>query len=405
MSITSTAAQPEVLFSATEALAAARSYASSIASGVIGRDRAGTVPYAELAVLDASGLLGITVPAAHFGPDLSPVVLAEVIRTIAAVDPAIAQVPQAHFLFVDVLATHGTPAQQERLFTEVLDGARLGNGLAERGGQHAQDLRTRLMKGPDGLRLSGRKYYCTGAISARWIGVSALDDDGRLVLAFVERDAPGVQVGDDWDVMGQRATVSGSAVFDQVPVDPELVIPYGGAFEVPQQLGARAQLVHAAIQVGIAGGALRDAGEFVRTRARPFFEATRAGWADTAAADPHTIHRFGRLATQVRAAESLLASAAATLAEVTRFPRDAGEAARGSVAVAEAKAFASDVAVEVASDLFALAGASAADERLDLSRHWRNARTHASHDPVDWKYHHVGNYLLNDVLPPNHGQL
>jgi SfnB family sulfur acquisition oxidoreductase len=410
MSITSTAAQPEVLFSATEALAAARSYASSIASGVIGRDRAGAVPYAELAALDASGLLGITVPAAHFGPDLSPVVLAEVIRTIAAVDPAIAQVPQAHFLFVDVLATHGTPAQQERLFTEVLDGARLGNGLAERGGQHAQDLGTRLRSvseghGPEGLRLSGRKYYCTGAISARWIGVSALDDDGRLVLAFVERDAPGVQVGDDWDVMGQRATVSGSAVFDQVPVDPELVIPYGGAFEVPQQLGARAQLVHAAIQVGIAGGALRDAGEFVRTRARPFFEATRAGWADTAAADPHTIHRFGRLATQVRAAESLLASAAATLEEVTRFPRDAGEAARGSVAVAEAKAFASDVAVEVASDLFALAGASAADERLDLSRHWRNARTHASHDPVDWKYHHVGNYLLNDVLPPNHGQL
>jgi len=410
MSITSTAAQPEVLYSATDAFAAARAYAESIASGVIQRDRAGAVPYDELAVLDASGLLGITVPAANFGPDLSPVVLAEVIRTIAAVDPALAQVPQAHFLFVDVLAVHGTPAQQERLFADVLGGARLGNGLAERGGQHAQDLKTRLRSGPGGphgktLRLDGRKYYCTGAISARWIGVSALDDDDRLVLAFVERDAPGVQVGDDWDVMGQRATVSGSAVFDQVPVDPGLVIPYGRAFEVPQQLGARSQLVHAAIQVGVAGGALRDAGEFVRTRARPFFEATRAGWAGTAAADPHTIHRFGRLATQVRAAEVLLASAAATLEEVGRVPRDAGAAARGSIAVAEAKAFASDVAVEVASDLFALAGASAADERLDLSRHWRNARTHASHDPVDWKYHHVGNYLLNDVLPPNHGQL
>jgi SfnB family sulfur acquisition oxidoreductase len=405
MSVTSPAAPAEVLFSATEALAAARNYAGSLASGVTGRDRAGAVPYAELAALDASGLLGITVPAAHFGPDLSPVVLAEVIRTIAAVDPAIAQVPQAHFLFVDVLAVHGSAGQQERLFADVLAGARLGNALAERGGQHAQDLKTRLLSGPHGLRLEGRKYYCTGAISARWIGVSALDDEGRLVLAFVERDAPGVQVGDDWDVMGQRATVSGSAVFDQVPVDPALVIPYGGAFEVPQQLGARAQLVHAAIQAGIAGGALRDAGQFVRTRARPFFEATRAGWADTAAADPHTIHRFGQLATQVRAAESLLASAATTLEEVTRFPRDAGEAARGSIAVAQAKAFASDVATAVASDLFALAGASAADERHDLSRHWRNARTHASHDPVDWKYHHVGNFLLNDVLPPNHGQL
>jgi alkylation response protein AidB-like acyl-CoA dehydrogenase len=50
-------------------------------------------------------------------------------------------------------------------------------------------------------------------------------------------------------------------------------------------------------------------------------------------------------------------------------------------------------------------GASAADERYDLSRHWRNSRTHASHDPVAWKYHHVGNYLLNDVPPPNHGQI
>jgi alkylation response protein AidB-like acyl-CoA dehydrogenase len=107
----------------------------------------------------------------------------------------------------------------------------------------------------------------------------------------------------------------------------------------------------------------------------------------------------------VRAAEALLASAAATLDEVTRFPADAGEAARGSVAVAAAKAFGSEVAVEVASDLFSLSGASATDERYDLSRHWRNARTHASHDPADWKYHHIGNYLLNNVHPPNHGQV
>ena len=256
-----------------------------------------------------------------------------------------------------------------------------------------------------GTRLQGRKYYCTGAITARWIGVSAVDDAGRLVLAFVERDATGVKIDEDWDVMGQRATVSGSAAFDDVVVDPGLVVPYESAFAVPQQLGARAQLWHAAIQVGIAGGALRDAGAFVTGRARPFFEAVRAGWTDSAATDPHTMRRYGELATKVAAAEALLASAAATLDEVTRFPRDAAEAARGSIAVAQAKAFGSAVAVEVASDLFALSGASAADERHDLSRHWRNARTHASHDPADWKYHHVGNFLLNNVPPPNHGQI
>ena len=391
---------------AEEAVAVAREYAESIAGGAIERDRSGSVPVAELAALDASGLLAITVPRVHGGPELGASALAEVIRVIAAVDPAIAQVPQAHFLFTDVLAVLGTQEQRKRLFCEVLDGARLGNAQAERGGPHAQDLTTRLYRDTGGdLRLAGTKYYATGSLTARWLGVTALDEAGRLVLVFVRRDAPGVTLDTDWNVMGQRATVSGSAVFDQVPVDPALVIPYGDAFEVPQQLGARAQLVHAAIQVGIAGGALRDAGEFVRTRARPFFEATRAGWAEVAAADPHTIHRFGRLATQVRAAEALLASAAAELEEVGRVPRDAEAAARGSIAVAQAKAFASDVAVGVASDLFALAGASAADERHDLSRHWRNARTHASHDPVDWKYHHVGNFRLNHVLPPNHGQL
>jgi SfnB family sulfur acquisition oxidoreductase len=394
-----------VVASHDEAVTVARDYAGSIAAGVIDRDRAGAVPLAELARLDASGLLAITVPQDDGGPELAPTTLAEVTRQIALVDPAIAQVPQGHFLLVDVLAVWGSEGQRRRLFDEVMAGGRLGNALAERGGRHAQDLKTRLRTTRGGLRLDGHKYYCTGALTSRWIGASALDDEGLLVLAFVPRETDGVELDEDWDVMGQRATVSGSATFTDVDVDPGLVIPYHQAFAVPQQLGARAQLVHAAIQVGIAGGALRDAREFVRTRARPFFEAAGAGWAERAGDDPHTIVRYGRLATRVRAAETLLADAARTLSEIGRQPADPAAAARGSVAVARAKAFAGEVAVEVGSDLFSLSGASAADERHDLSRHWRNARTHASHDPAEWKYHHVGNFLLNGALPPNHGQL
>ena len=394
------------IWSAGEAVAAAREYAESIAGGAIERDRSGSVPVAELAALDASGLLAITVPRVHGGPELGASALAEVIRVIAAVDPAIAQVPQAHFLFTDVLAVLGTQEQRKRLFGEVLNGGRIGNAQAERGGQHAQDLKTRLFLDASGnLRLAGTKYYTTGSLTARWLGVTALDETGRLALAFVRGNAPGVTLGTDWNVMGQRATVSGSAVFADVPVDPALVVPYAAAFAAPQQFGARTQLVHAAIQVGIAGGALRDAGWFVREKARPFFEAARAGLAGTASSDPHTIHRFGELATKVSAAEALLAQAAAVQESVGRVPADEHAAARGSLAVARAKAFASAIAAEVTTEIFSLAGASAADERYDLSRHWRNARTHASHDPVDWKYHRVGNYLLNDALPPNHGQL
>ncbi|GLY93128.1 acyl-CoA dehydrogenase family protein [Actinoplanes sp. NBRC 103695] len=384
------------------AVGAAEGVAAGWVDGVVERDRAGAsvVPVEALAALDSSGLLGITVPASDGGPGLGAVTLAEVVRVLAAVDPALAQVPQGHFLLVDALAVHGSAEARKRLFGEVLAGRRIGNALAERGGKHAQDLKTRYT---DGV-LSGTKYYTTGALTAAWIAVSALDASGRLSLVFVRRDADGVGVDADWNAMGQRATISGTARFDGVPVEPELVVDWAGAFAVPQQLGARAQLVHAAIEAGIAGGALRDARAYLRERARPSTEAVRYG-ASSAAEDPHVLHRYGRAAARVRAAEALLADAARTLDGVGLVPADAEAAARGSLAVAAAKAFASEVAVETASELFALCGTSATDERWDLHRHWRNARTHSVHDPVDWKYHHLGAYELADTVPPNHGQL
>jgi SfnB family sulfur acquisition oxidoreductase len=389
-----------------EAIGAARAYADSIAGSAAERDRTGGVPRPELARLDRSGLLGITVPLAYGGPALAPTALAEVIRTIAAADPAIAQVPQAHFLFVDALSLLGSDAQRRRLLHDVMRGARIGNALSERGTKHAQDLQTRLVTGADRrLRLSGRKYYCTGALTAQWIAVTALDDQDRLVAAFIRRHDDGVTLTEDWNVIGQRATVSGTTELDDVIVDPGLVLPYWTAFAGPQALGARTQLVHAAIEVGIAGGALRDARAFLRDRARPFFEAVHGGWAERASDDPHTLLRYGRLATQVRAAEAILSWAARELTEIGLTPRDREQAARGSLAVAQAKAFGSEVAVMVASELFALSGASAADAKYGLDRHWRNARTHSIHDPVDWKYHHVAAYEVNGTLPPNHGQL
>jgi SfnB family sulfur acquisition oxidoreductase len=400
--VASSAISIPILADDRAAVAAAHAVAAAIAAGTVDRDRAGaeTVPHDALAALDASGLLGITVPRSHGGADASMATLAEVTRIVAAIDPAIAQVPQAHYLFVDVLRVWGSEAQRARLFDDVLAGARIGNALAERGGQHAQDLKTRVA---DGV-LDGTKYYCTGALTARWIAVSALDADGRLVAAFVPRDAPGVTVETDWDVLGQRATISGTTTFAGVAVDPALLVDYAHAYEVPQQLGARAQLVHAAIEVGIAGGALRDARAYLREKARPSTEAVRDG-AAVAADDPHVLHRFGRAAARVRAAEALLGDAARTLDEVGLEPADADAAARGSLAVAGAKAFGSEVAVEVASELFQMCGTSSTASKYDLDRHWRNARTHSVHDPLDWKYHHIAAYELADVIPPNHGQL
>ncbi|MEH3053123.1 MAG: SfnB family sulfur acquisition oxidoreductase [Patulibacter minatonensis] len=389
-----------------DAVAIARTLAARLATGAAERDRAGGVPWEALAQIDRSGLLSLTLPTVVDGPGLGAPTLAEVVRLLAAADPAIAQTLQPHFLFPTALFELGVPHGRAKLAATILAGGRIGNAVAERGGQHAQDFRTRLVHDAAGHpRLRGRKYYCTGAISSASIAVTAIDERDQQILAFVPRDAPGVTTTDDWSAMGQRATVSGTTTFDDVLVDPDLVIPYGELFEAPQTLGARAQLVHAAIEVGIARGALDDAAEFLRAKARPFFEAVRGGWAERATDDPHTVHRFGELDVRVHAAEALLARAAQHLDEVPVRPDDPEHAAEASIAVARAKAYGSEVAVLVASDLFALTGTSAADEQYDLHRHWRNARTHSVHDPVAWKYHHIGAYGISGTLPPNHGQL
>ena len=136
-------------------------------------------------------------PRSDGGPELGAAVLAEVIRVIAAVDPALAQVPQGHFLMMDVLAVWGAGEQRRRLFGEVLGGARFGNGLAERGGLHAQDLKTRLTGG----RLTGRKYYTTGSLTARWIGATALDDNGAHAR---QPRSGGLEVPSRWEFHAER---------------------------------------------------------------------------------------------------------------------------------------------------------------------------------------------------------
>ncbi|PQA48256.1 SfnB family sulfur acquisition oxidoreductase, partial [Amnimonas aquatica] len=73
-----------------------------------------------------------------------------------------------------------------------------------------------------------------------------------------------------------------------------------------------------------------------------------------------------------------------------------------SLRVAEAKILSTEVALLATNKLFELSGTSSTLEEYNLDRHWRNARTHTLHDPVRWKYHIIGNYVLNGVNPPRH---
>jgi SfnB family sulfur acquisition oxidoreductase len=378
-----------------EAVEVANAVAAQLLQGAAERDRERRLPRNEMELLSASGLLGITVPRAYGGADVSVETLTRIFVILSAADAAIGQLPQNHFVFVQALREDGSSAQKAFFFSEFLAGKRLGNAQAERGSGSALNLSTRLTVEPgDSYRLNGTKYYCTGAILAHWIPVSAIDDLGRSVLAYVPRDAPGVEVQADWSAMGQRTTYSGTSVFKDVAVKADWVIPHWRLFERENLFHPFGALLHAAIDVGIGKNALQDGLDLVRKRARPRLGAA----VSKASEDPHVLGAFGRLAARVHASEQLLLWAARRLDEVGPTP-DAASVADAAVRVAEAKAFAEDVAMKVASEIFALVGSSAADEALDLDRHWRNARTHTIHDANQWRYHVAGDHHLNGVRP------
>ncbi|GAB7042668.1 MULTISPECIES: SfnB family sulfur acquisition oxidoreductase [Catenuloplanes] len=389
-----------VIADGTEALETARRLAAEFAEDAAARDAERRLPRAELDRLSTAGLLAITVPAEHGGADVDAVTLAEVMRLLAAADPNIAQIPQSHFVYVNVIRARGTAEQRAFFYRELLSGKRFGNAQSEAGTKHVQDYRTRLTRQHDGFRLDGTKHYSTGALFAHWIPVLARGDDEQLHVAYVEAGTPGLTVIDDWDGMGQRTTASGTVRLDGVHVPADRVLPHHLTFTGPQLHGAVAQLLHAAIDAGIADGALTDAVEFVRTRSRPYFES---GF-DRASDDPLLVQRFGELSIELRAANALLADAARAVdaARADLTDRSAGAA---SIAVAAAKAYADRAALAITNALFEVSGTRSSLDPLNLHRHWRNARTHTLHDPVRWKVQHIGRYVLNDTLPPRHGLL
>ncbi len=392
-----------------EAIELARSLVPAIAEGASERDRHRLLPHAEVDRLSRAGLLAITVPRSHGGAEVSAATLVEVVRLLATADASVAQIPQSHFTFLDALRRTGSAAQQDRYYSAVLDGARLANAQVERTTTTVLDDTTTLTPRPgsDGFVLNGTKYYSTGSAHAQVLVVRAVVEPGAdrsgarppKVLVFVDASAAGVQVDDDWNGLGQRTTGSGTVRLADVAVEIDQVVPFDPLFEHRSTYGARAQILHSAIDVGIARSAL-DAGRAAAERARPWFEAG----VDRAIDDPLLAQVAGELEVSVRSAESLLSTAAEAI-DRAESGGSTDLAVEASIATATAKVVASRASLDASSRLFELGGTRASLDDLNLSRYWRDARTHTLHDPERWKVRHIGVWTLSRTLPPVHGQI
>jgi len=383
-----------------EALASARLLAAQFSKQASERDLQRRLPTDEVQQFSNAGLWAITLPISAGGPDLSTQTLTAITAEIAAADGSLGQIPQNHFYVLEFIRLNGSPAQQEHLFGLVHSGARFANALAEVGSRNQSEQRTRLTSGPDGLTVTGTKFYATGSPFADWIPTSVIDDNGDMQLVFIPADASGLHIHKDWSSFGQKTTGSGTVILDRVVVKPEWVVPMQSAFDRPTAAGPFAQILHAAIDFGIARGAMAALLEFVRTQAR----APRDSGVEFAYQDPLLLERVGRLQIQLDSTELILDKAAAAVEQARRSPTDAS-VAHASCETAKARVVSDETALAVSSQLFELSGAQSTLQQYGLDRYWRDARTHTLHDAVRWKLPIIGNQVLNDIPPPRHGKI
>jgi len=386
-----------IIKSDQEAISIAQDLARDFASTASERDRKRSWPVQELDAFSQSGLWSINVPKKFGGPELSYVTLSKVIEIISAADPSLGQIPQNHLGVIAAIRTVSDPAQQKLLFGEALRGVRFGNAFSEFGSKRAVDFETKFVDAGDHVVVTGRKFYSSGALLAHLVPIVALDSEGRAFYAIAERDAPGLSVIDDWSGFGQRTTLSGTVILDNVRVPKTHLVPGYKGYDHPTADGAIFQIIQAAVDTGIATAAIDDTIDFVRNRTRAWVDSGR----EKATQDPYTIQAIGDLKLRLSATRALLdrAGLAVDRAVATPSPESVAEA---QIAVAESKIFSTETALVATNKLFELAGTRSVLAEHNLDRHWRNARTHTLHDPVRWKYAIIGDYHLNGVHPPLH---
>lgn len=371
-----------------------------IAEGAVERERNRVLPFEQIKWLKEAGFGAVRIPVEYGGASASLPQLIQLLIELAEADSNLPQTLRGHLAFVeDRLNAHATHPQ-DVWFKRFVAGELVGNAWTEVGGVKIGQVITRVSRQGEQWVVNGTKFYSTGSLFADWIDVYAQrDDNGADVIAAVRVQQPGVRQSDDWDGFGQRTTGSGTSVFENAVVEEENIIDFSTRFKYQT---AFYQLTLLAVLVGAGRAAVRDIAEEVRTRTRIF----STGNASSASADAQVQQVVGKASAQVYAAEAAAIRAvhASQRAYVAHFDKDEHAERDANIAAelesAQAQVAIAELVLRATSDLFNALGASATSTTKQLDRHWRNARTTASHNPLIYKERIIGDWEINGTEPP-----
>ncbi len=370
-----------------------------IREGSVARELGRDLPFEAIGWLRQAGFTALRLPREAGGAGASLPDLFELLIALSQADSNVTQALRAHFGFVEHVLDLGPGARREIWLPRLARGDIVGGAWSETGEAKLAQFSTRLLPDGEGWRLNGTKYYTTGSLFSDWIHVSATDAEGETVAATIARDTPGVEIVDDWDGLGQRLTASGTARFVDVAVPDAAVVRGKAPFGTSQ---AFYQLVHLATLAGIGRAAAEEVAEAVAARTRTYSHAA----APRSAEDAQVLQVVGRVRSAAYCAGAIVLHAAGAL-QTAFAAHQAGDAdaeaaavAEADLEVAQAQTVVSDLILNATATLFDALGASATLRPAGLDRHWRNARTLASHNPRIYKDRIVGDFAVNGTPHP-----
>jgi len=326
-------------------------------------DEQGKVPRELIAEMASLGFLGIYVPETYGGAGLDALSYALVSEEINRACASTGVVMSSHVsLAVDPLLHYGSAAQKDRFLRPLATGEKLGCfALSEpASGSDAAAMRTSARRDGDGWVLNGTKNFITNGASADLAIVFAQTDPTsrhRGIAAFVvEKGTPGFTVGKLEHKLGIRGSDTAQLIFQDCRVPAaNLLGEAGEGFKIALSTLDGGRISIAAQAVGIARACLEDSLAYAKEReafGKKIVEFQAIQW------------KLADMATEIDAAR-LLVWRAATL-------KDRGE--DHILAAAQAKLFASDVAVRAARECVQIFGGYGYLTDFPAERHYRDAK-------------------------------
>lgn len=370
-----------------------------IAEGNADRERDRVFPHEQVGWLKEAGFGTLRIPQALGGLGASLEQTFWLLALLGEADANVSHIWRNHSAFVEDRLNAPASASNDVWIERFLAGEFVGGGWTEANNVSLANLKTTVTREDGHWVVSGAKYYATGSLYADWLDVLGADHDGTWTTALVRADQDGVELVDDWRGFGQRTTASGTANYDRARAEEGDVFPAADRFAYQGHFYQTAML---SILTGIARAAHRDGTAVLTTRTRTYPQ----GLGDDPRRDAQMLQVIGELSAHPFAAEGALRAAARSLDDIAGA-RGAGadddEVQRlvieGEVATSRAQSVIIDAALRATTALFDALGSSAVSERLLLDRHWRNARTLASHNPRVYKARLLGDWYVNGANP------